>query len=179
MKTLILAFLVIISSSTYARTVARVLGIEGNAFSFYSKGKTSELKYGSKIEEMSVIMVEDDSSLSLKDEYGRVFHLAGGSQVKLFNKMLEVEKGYIWVSSTLSDTIGTINSANSITKYTQGQFIYSFDNSKGKAQVLVLSGQVQFSNIVEPNIIVDVPAGHFSFVDEDVGLLVENVFPAE
>jgi len=159
--------IMIFSAPTFAKTVARVLGIEGNAFSFSSGGKSKQLSYGGKIQDMTVIMVEDGSQVSLKDEYGRVFHMAGGTQVKFFHQMLEVEKGYIWVSSTISDSIGTINSANSITKFTQGQFIYSFDSSQDKAQVLVLSGNVQFSNTVEPDIIVDVPAGHFSFVKHD------------
>ena len=159
--------IMIFSAPTFAKTVARVLGIEGNAFSFSSGGKSKQLSYGGKIQDMTVIMVEDGSQVSLKDEYGRVFHMAGGTQAKFFNQMLEVEKGYIWVSSTISDSIGTINSANSITKFTQGQFIYSFDSSQDKAQVLVLSGNVLFSNTVEPNIIVDVPAGHFSFVKHE------------
>jgi hypothetical protein len=155
------------SLPTFAKTVARVLAVEGNAFSFNSGGHSKQLSYGGKISDMSVIMVEDGSQVSLKDEYGRVFHMAGGTQAKFFHQMLEVEKGYIWVSSTISDSIGTINSANSITKFTQGQFIYSFDSSQDKAQVLVLSGNVQFSNVVEPNIIVEVPAGHFSFVKQE------------
>lgn len=167
MKYFVLLSLITFTSQSFARTVARVLEVKGHAFSFQGKGQTKELAYGAKIEEMSVLMVEDDSSLSIKDEYGRVFHLAGGSQVKFFNKMIDVEKGYVWVSSTLSDSIGTINSANSITKFTQGQFIYSFDNEKGKAQILVLSGNVQLSNIVEPNIVVDIPAGSFSFVENE------------
>ncbi len=159
--------MMIFSTTTFAKTVARVLSVEGNAFSFTSSGKSKQLSYGGKIQDMTVIMVEDGSQVSLKDEYGRVFHMAGGTQAKFFHQMLEVEKGYIWVSSTVSDKIGTINSANSITKFTQGQFIYTFDSSLGKAQVLVLSGNIQFSNVVEPNIIVDVPAGHFSFVKQE------------
>jgi hypothetical protein len=168
MRYIVLSLLVItFSVSTFAKTVARVLAVEGNAFSFASGGYSKQLSYGGKIKDLTVIMVEDGSQVSIKDEYGRIFHMAGGTQAKFFEQSIEVEKGYIWVSSTISDSIGTINSANSITKFTQGQFIYSFDSVQDKAQVLVLSGNVKFSNIVEPEIIVDVPAGHFSFVKHE------------
>jgi len=167
MKKLLILSLLLCTVAAHSKTVARVLGVEGNAFNFMSSKKAKQLIYGSKIEDASVVMVEDGASISIKDESGRVYHLGGGSQVKIFDKLVEVQKGFIWVSSSLGK-IGTISSANSVVKYTQGQFIYNFDNYTSKSQVMVLTGNVQLSNSVEPELLVEVPAGHFSFVDNKV-----------
>ena len=168
MKRLLILSLLIGTVGAYAKTVARVLDANGNAFNFMSNKKVKQLIYGSKVEDASVVMVEDGGSLSLKDESGRVYHLSGGSQVKVFAKLLEIQKGNVWVSSNKVDSIGTISTGNSVVKYTQGQFIYSFDNYGSKSQVMVLTGNVQLSNSVEPGLLVEVPAGHFSFVDNEV-----------
>jgi hypothetical protein len=167
MKQLLILSLILSASFANAKTVARVLGVEGNAFNFMSSKQTKQLIYGSKIEDASVVMVEDGATLSIKDEAGRVYHLGGGTQVKLFNKLIEVQKGYLWVSSKLS-SIGTISSANAVVKYTQGQFIFNFDNYRSKSQVMALTGNVQLSNSVEPELFVEIPAGHFSFIDNKI-----------
>ncbi len=167
MKHLVLLLFILGASFVHAKTVARVLEVEGNAFNFMSSKKAKQLIYGSKIEEASVVMVEDGAVVSLKDEEGRVYHLGGGSQVKLFSKLIEVQKGYLWVSSKLN-SIGTISSANAVVKYTQGQFIFNFDNYRSKSQVMALTGNVQLSNSVEPELLVEIPAGHFSFVDNKI-----------
>jgi hypothetical protein len=167
MKKLLILSLILSASFANAKTVARVLGVEGNAFNFMSSKKAKQLIYGSKIEDASVVMVEDGATLSIKDEAGRVYHLGGGTQVKLFSKLIEVQKGYLWVSSKLS-SIGTISSANAVVKYTQGQFIFNFDNYRSKSQVMALTGNVQLSNSVEPELLVEIPAGHFSFIDNKV-----------
>lgn len=167
MKILILLLLLTFSTGALAKAVARVLEINGNAFVFYGKKDSKRLFYGDKIEDMSEIMVDDSSTISIKDEYGRIFHIAGGSYVKVFNNLLELKNGNIWVSSQKGNSHGVITSVNSIAKYTQGNFIYSFDNMNGKSQALVITGDVKFSNSVEPNLSVIIPAGHFSFVDHD------------
>lgn len=167
MKILLLLLLLAFSTSSLAKTVARVLEINGNAFVFYGKKDSKKLFYGDKIEDMSEVMVDDSSTVTLKDEYGRVFHLAGGTYAKIFNNLLEVKNGNIWVTSQKGNAYGVINSVNSIAKFTQGHFVYSFDNMSGKSQVLVLTGDVDFSNVVEPNLSIKVPAGHFSFVDQE------------
>ena len=168
MKILSLLILMSWSSQILAKTVARVLEVSGNAFVFYGKKDSKRLFYGDKVEDMSEVMVDDDSTVSLKDEYGRVYHLAGGTYVKVFNNLLEIKNGNVWVSSDRARTFGVINSVNSLAKFTQGQFVYSFDNISGKSQILVLTGDVTFSNALETNLSVQVPAGHFSFVDQNL-----------
>lgn len=168
MKVLLLILLFSFSLSSFAKTVARVVEVKGNAFVFYGKKDSRKLFYADKIEEMSEIMVDDSSSVSIKDEYGRIYHLAGGTYIKVFNNLVELKNGNVWVSSDKKTNFGVINTVNAIAKYTVGQFIYSFDNVSGKTQVLVMTGKVNYSNIVESNLSVEVPAGHFSFVDQSL-----------
>ena len=99
MKISLLLLLLAFSTSTLAKTVARVLEINGNAFVFYGKNDSKKLFYGDKIEDMSELMVDDSSTVTLKDEYGRLFHLAGGTYAKIYNNLLEVKNGNIWVTS--------------------------------------------------------------------------------
>ncbi len=166
MKISILLLLLTFSTGALAKTVARVLEINGNAFVFYGKKDSKRLFYGDRIEDMSEIMVDDSSTISIKDEFDRVFHIAGGSYVKVFNNLLELKNGNVWVTSQKGNAYGVISSVNSVAKFTQGHFVYSFDNMSGKSQALVLTGDVKFSNVVEPDLSVNIPAGHFSFVDQ-------------
>lgn len=166
MKLSLLILLILsISSNAFGKTVARVLEVNGNAFVFLNQQGPKKLFYGDQIEDMSEVMVDDMSSISLKDEQGRIFHISGGSYVKVFNNLLELKNGNIWVSSTKNFYHGVVSTVNSIAKYKQGQFIYSFDNFTGKSQILVITGEVGFSNVLQPNLNVEVAAGHFSFVD--------------
>ena len=126
MKITILLLLFTFSTGALAKTVARVLEIKGNAFVFYGKKDSKRLFYGDQIEDMSEIMVDDSSTLSIKDEKDRVFHIAGGSYVKVSNNSLELKNGNVWVTSQKGNNFGVISSVNSIAKYTQGHFIYSF-----------------------------------------------------
>ena len=167
MKISILLLLLTFSSTTLAKTVARVLEVNGNSFVFFGKNQSKQLRYADKIEDMSEVMVEDGGTVTLKDELGRVYHLAGGTYAKLFQDSVEVKSGNVWVTSTSNKFAGIISSVNGIAKFSRGHFIYSFDNILGKSQVLVLTGQVEFSNVVESNLSINVPAGHFSFVDQN------------
>lgn len=166
MKISVLLLLLSFSTGAFAKTVARVLEINGNAFVFYGKNDSKRLFYGDKIEDMSEIMVDDSSTISIKDEQDRIFHIAGGSYLKVLQNQVELKNGNVWVTSQKSNSYGLINSVNSVAKFSQGHFIYSFDNMSGKSQVLVLTGDVAFSNMVERDLSVNIPAGHFSFVDQ-------------
>jgi hypothetical protein len=169
MKFTLLFSLCLFTAGAYAKTIARVLEHTGAAFVFYGKNQNKILQYADKILESSEIMVEDGSTLSLKEENGRILHVAGGSYIRLSKDLLEVKNGHVWVTETTKSHFGKIVSGNAIARFTGGQFIYSFDNVSGKTQVLVLSGEVKFSNAIEPNLAVEIPAGHFSFVDQELG----------
>ena len=150
-------------NSSFAGVVGRVLEVKGNAFSFLGKD-IKALKYGEKIENLTELMVEDGAALSVANNAGQVFHIRGGSLVKLYNSMVELKNGNMWViANEKSQTM--FSSPNSVGKFSQGQFIYSFDNISGKSQVLVLTGDVEFANALEPTLKANVSSGQFSIVD--------------
>ncbi len=155
--------------SALGSSVGTVVDIMGNSFNFYGSKhkKTISLRYGSKIPDLSEVMVEDGSYVTIRDEYGRVFHLTGGTYAKFFNNIVELKNGYIWASSSNAKDRGEVHTINSITNYGSGQFIYSFDNVSGKTQLLVLDGFVNFSNAVEPDVAITVQAGNFTLVDQN------------
>jgi hypothetical protein len=155
--------LILFSSVIQAKIVARVLDIKGNAFSFVDK-KATELKYGSKLVDLSEIMVEDGSTLSLVNQKGHIFHINGGSLVKLFDGIMELKNGHVWIQSNNSQK-GLFNTPNSVGEFSEGELIYSFDNISGKTQLLVLTGDVKFSNAIEPSLYTKISSGFFSLID--------------
>jgi hypothetical protein len=167
MKFLLGIICVLLVNVSYARTVARVIDIQGNAFLFSSEHKAKELKYGSKVPDLSEVMVEDGSTLSLVNTDGHIIHVNGGSLVKFFKGITELKNGYVWVNVKNSSTPGSFNTTNSIVNYNQGQFIYSFDNVSGKTQLLVLTGDVKLSNSLEAGLKVNVASGHFTLVEKN------------
>lgn len=164
MKLLIIAILSI-SFTAQATIVARVISVEGNAFSF-SGNQSKTLAYGSRIMDLSEIMVEDGSTLSVSSVDGYIIHINGGSLVKFFKKNIELKNGHIWINNT-NNIVGTVSSANSVAGFKQGQFIYSFDNISGRTQLLVLTGNVKLANALEPALQINIPSGHFSLIDKE------------
>lgn len=163
MKVLGIFFLLVLSIPAWSKTVARVLEVKGNAFSF--TGKTSNtLNYGSKIEDLSEVMVEDGSMLSLVNTQGQIYHINGGSLVRLFKGMAELKNGNMWVVASRKSS-GVLSTPNSVARFEEGQFVYSFDNITGKTQILVLLGDVILSNALETNLTTKVSSGYFSLVD--------------
>ena len=164
MKYLILLNCLLFSMSSYSKIVARVIHVSGSAFSFYEK-KADGLKYGSKIKDLSEVMVEDGAALSVVNPNGDVFHINGGSLVKFYEGIVELKNGHIWVKSK-SKKRGLFNTPNSVGEYSEGEFIYSFDNISAKTQLLVLTGEVKFSNALEPSSYTKIKSGEFSLVDQ-------------
>lgn len=166
MKVLVTFLLAFVTAGAYASPVARVIEVSGNAFVFTEGASVRSLKYGDKISDLSEVMVEDESKLSLVTDRGHLIYFTGGSLVKFANSVTELKNGKIWVKAEGDLSQGLVYTGNSIVNYTEGEFIYSFDNSSGKSQLLVLTGKTQFSNKVEPNLKIGVASGHFSFVEQ-------------
>lgn len=158
--------LLLFSVNAIASPVARVIEVTGNAFVFTEGNSPKTLKYGSKIADMSEVMVEDGSLLSIVTDRGHIIYLTGGSLLKFANSVTELKNGQVWVKAEGDLSQGLAFTGNSIVNFTEGEFIYSFDNVNGKTQLLVLTGDAQFSNKIEPELKIKVPAGHFSFVEQ-------------
>lgn len=163
MKFLVLMTLVF-STSSFGRTVARVLDVSGNAFVFSPTGESKELVYSSKVSDFSEVMVEDGAKLTFLTSQGHKVFVKGGSLVKLYHGIVELQSGSLWVKSKKGQGPGIVQTSNSVGRYGAGEFVVSFDNIKNKTQVLVLDGLVNFSNSVEPELGVNVEGGQFSFV---------------
>lgn len=164
----LLILLLLTSNVVFAKTIARVGGIKGNSFVFSSNGQSATLKYGDKISDLSEIMVEDESHLTLMNYEGHTYHLSGGSHIKFYKNVMEVKNGKVWVRSENSSDQFLVQSVNASASYTNGQFVFSFSNVDGKTQVLVLDGGVGFSNVLQPQVIEKIGAGFFSLVDKDL-----------
>lgn len=165
MKILITCFL-LFSISAFATPVARVIEVSGNAFVFSEGSPAKTLKYGDKINDISEVMVEDESLLSLMTDRGHLIYLTGGSLIKFSNSVTELKNGQVWIKAEGDLSQGVVYTGNSIVSYNEGEFIYSFNNNTGKSQLLVLTGETKFSNKVEPSLKIDVPSGHFSFIEQ-------------
>lgn len=163
---ILMTFLLLFSMNIMAAPAARVIEISGKAFVFTDKSPAKSLKYGDKIADMSDVMVEDDAIISLATQRGHILHLTGGTLLKFSESIVEVKNGKVWFVSQGDLAQGAAYTGNSIVNYNEGEFIYSFDNVSGKTQLLVLTGDAKFSNRIEPNLKIDVPAGHFSVVEQ-------------
>lgn len=166
MKFFFLLIVVSFVAPVLAKDVAMITQIEGNAFVF-GKKYSGSLRYGSRIADMTEIMVEDDSYLTVEDYNGHTYHLAGGTHVKFFKNIIEVKAGKVWVNSRNTLDYFVMQSVNAIANFKDGQFVFTFDNYGAKSQLMVLQGSVNYTNILQPELSVDVLSGQFSLVDQD------------
>lgn len=164
MKKLLVLVSLVFCVESFASTVARVLEIDGKAFSFMNGKNPSVLKYGDQIEDLSDIMVEDSSHLSIVNTEGDVLHITGGTLLKVFKRNIELKNGKVW---TVAKSRGSVTTTNAVAEYRDGQFVTSFDNISGKTQVLVITGDVKLANSLEPRLMTTVSAGQFSIVDPE------------
>lgn len=165
MKILTFVSLALLSVSSFAKTVARVADYGGKSFLFSEEGVSKELQYGDKISDLSQLMVDDEAYISIIDNKGNIFFIAGGSYVKFLNNMLEVQNGYVWTKAK-SKNEKVIRTINSVAKVTEGEFITTVDSMENRSQVLVLFGEVSFSSALETQLTIPVKSGEFTFIDE-------------
>jgi hypothetical protein len=156
--------LLLLSFQALAKQVAVVKSVRGKVFASKA-GKTWELSERDVIQDFTEIISEEGSQISFYDFYDHKFHLAGAGHVKLLGRIVELKQGYLWVQSFNDNATFTVQTANANTRYKKGEAIISFDSVNGKSQVLSLSGTVQFSNIMEDHLKLDLLPGTFSFVD--------------
>jgi len=150
-----------------AKDIAVVQNIFGNVFVF-NDGKVKTLKKGDVVKDLSEVVTEEGSQVTLSDFYDHVFHLSGSGNIKFFNKAMELKKGYLWLQSYQnSEHSFFIHTANSHVRYTSGEGIISYDTSTGRTQALTLDGSLAVKNPILNFPEVDVPEGSFSVVDKE------------
>ena len=146
------------------KIVGRILKVHGNAFLFNQK-ETKSINSGDVIYDLSELMVEDQGQVNFQDTNKNIYFLSAGAHIKFLNQMIELKNGFIWVKALNATQDKSIHTSNAQVNYTMAEFIYHFDNSLGKTQVIVLNEEVEFNNFFEPDLKFIVPMGKFSFID--------------
>ena len=142
----------------------RIVDIKGSGFISY-EGRTHEIKKGEVIYVNSEIIIENSGQVVFTDNADHKFHLGNASTAALFAGKLELRSGDVWVQSLNKTDDYLLTSANASVNYTGGEAIFSYDSVKGKAQLMVISGLMKFSNLRSPELNLNVAEGNFSFVD--------------
>jgi hypothetical protein len=150
-------------------TVAIVNDIKGTVF-VSIQGKTSQLNIGDEILLGSEVLTADNGSASLTDYYDHQFHLSNSSHIKFELETVQLRRGYLWLQSYRkgdSSSNFKLTTANSVSKYHEGESILSFDPQSTKTQLLVIKGKFIFQNIQNEMDRIYVEDGLFSFIKTD------------
>ena len=123
--------------------------------------------------EKAEVMVDEGSSITLNDYYDATYHLVGGSHLKFFNKSVQLKRGKTWIQSKGTKTNLALTTANGQVDYAKSEFITTFDTATSRSQFLVVTGDVEVSNILDRNMKYTVAAGTFTLIDPNV----ENGLP--
>ena len=150
-------------------SVAKVNKVKGNAFIVDGK-KMKRIRKGQNIPDFAEIITSETARISFSDYYDHEYHLAGSGHIRFFNKILEVKRGHLWVQSHRKTGHFMIQSANAQAIYAQGEFVFSFNGNTGKSQLLVISGEISFSNPTREYGKLMLNEGQFSFVDNNYNM---------
>lgn len=156
-----------LSFSSYGAGLGLVREIKGNSFVSSKSQSLKVAKLGDSIDDFAEVITEEGASVTIALTHDQLLHLSGSTQVRFFNKMLELKRGYVWLQSTKSGGINNIQTANADFRFTTGEGVYSFDPGKGKSQVLVISGEQTIANINRVDNYTALRDGEFSFVSLD------------
>ncbi|MBA2405420.1 MAG: hypothetical protein H0V66_11660 [Bdellovibrionales bacterium] len=159
--------LTFISLSALAKPVAQVTEVKGQVFVITAEGKTNLLRANDHLEEKSEVMVGEDGDVTLNDYYDATYHLIEGAHLKFFNKSVQLKKGKTWIQSQNASHSLVLTTANGHVEYKKGEFITTFDQGTSKTQVLVVTGDVEVSNVLDKNMRYTVAAGTFTVLDPE------------
>jgi hypothetical protein len=165
--------ILLLSVSALAKPVAQVTEVKGRAFKISPQGKTSALKLDDHLDEKTEVMVEEGGSVTLNDYFDATYHLIGGTHLKLYHQSVQLKQGKTWIRSTNKKHPLAVTTANGYVGFSKCEFIATFDQLTSRSQVLVVNGDVDFSNVLDKEMKYSVPAGSFSLIDPEV----ENGLP--
>jgi hypothetical protein len=154
----------LLPTALWAKSFGRVSEIKGHAFIIVD-GATKVLAPGDEIPKPGEVITEEGSQVTFSDFNDHLYHLSGSGQMAFSEKDVELRRGYLWVQSFNSYNDFQVKTANALTTFRKSDFIVSFDNVKGRTQVLSVSGKVDLSNLLETNLVQTIDSGNFSFVD--------------
>jgi hypothetical protein len=168
LKISLTALVLITALSALGKPVAQVIEVNGVVFLVTPDGKTKTVKASDHIEENSEVLLSENSTMIVNDYYDASYHLTEGGHYKFFDKSLQLKKGKTWVRSLNPRHNLALTTANGFLNFNKGEFIVTFDSSSSRSQVMVVSGNVEVSNILEKNFTQVVSEGTFSLIDPDV-----------
>lgn len=163
-----LILLALAAMPVWGKPVAQVTEINGSVFVVKPDGKTSTLKLNDHLEDKSEVMVEEGGSITLNDYYDATYHMIGGTHVKFFDRSAQLKRGKTWIQCVNGRAPLALTTANGHANYWKGEFIATFDQATSRSQFLVVSGDVEVSNVLDREMKYSVPGGTFTMVDPDV-----------
>ena len=153
-------------------SVGIVESVTGKGKAFVIRGKeVEEAKVGQTLYNFSEIMTEEGAQVSVASFNDLKFHLSGQGHVQVVDRLtLELKRGYLWAQSYKRRRF-TIQTPNAHILYEGvhggGELVVSYDGGTEKSQVLVISGAVKVSNLLQRYPQIPLSGGEFSFVDND------------
>lgn len=163
---LLLLGIFFIGSPLWAKDRVVVQSVEGRVFAMLGED-VWEIQPKEVLPDFVEIVTEEGSQVELYDFNDNKIILSGSSHLAVLNKIFELKRGYVWVQAFNKESVASIQTPNANTSLTMGGVIVSFDGASGKSQSLVVSGEAEFSNLLESRLLVNLQPGQFSFVDNE------------
>jgi hypothetical protein len=99
--------------------------------------------------------------------YEHIYHLSGGTHVKLLDRVIELRNGYIWLQNAHSTASVQVQTSNAVSEFDKGEFIVTYVPTASKTSLLVLNGEAKFFNSAEEELYQNVASSQFSFIDPE------------
>jgi hypothetical protein len=159
--------LLLLPSLAWSKPVARVIAVKGNVFLMNESGNSELVVKQQHLEDFSDLLVEDGAEITFTDMYEHIYHLSGGTHVKLLDRVVELRNGYIWLQNAHSTASVQVQTSNAVGEFQKGEFIVSYVPTTSKTSLLVLNGEAKFFNSAEEELQQNVASAQFSFIDPE------------
>lgn len=156
--------LTLITSFSFAKTIGRVLQVDGAGFVYSKSSKILSLSYAQKITTGTKVMLEDNANAIIVTEDGTKYFLTPGSVVSFYEDGIEIKNGKVWVKSTLDSSHTVVHTPNLKSIHKNGEYVYSFNSQNGKSEVLNVMGQCDVASSLDENKRIKILAGQFSYI---------------
>ncbi len=152
--------------NSFAKEMAlgRVESLKGTSFMAYD-GATKEIKKGDVIYEGVEIVVDHKGQLVFTDNFDHRYILGKETSVVVEHKNLKLRSGDLWIQSLNKNEKYQVETANAIVVHEGGEAVLTYDTSKAKSQLMVISGMMELKNFQTKELAVSVSGGNFSYVD--------------
>jgi hypothetical protein len=166
----------------FAVELGKILEVQGSVF-FVHEGKVDLLKNAMIISDFDEIMVEDRGEVIFVDPIGRKTTLAGNTNVKFYNRVLELRQGHLWIdaqNNLLNEEDGKVppslerfkklmvQTANGSVDIDLSSAVINFNSKTGRTQALSIKGTLSLQNVNFPEKVEKIQTGYFSFIENTI-----------